>query len=122
MDCWTTTSICTFPLREEIEQVEEINPTAGLAPVCRGPRLLVIYPHLMMRIYLVYATREPPKMAQFHWFAISGYWAISHDLDLKLGILRDGCLVTLLKTNKPLIRKNNPGRKCYLVYFWSVQL
>ena len=28
---------------------------------------------------LVYATREPPKMAQFDWFAISGYWAISHD-------------------------------------------
>ena len=25
------------------------------------------------------ATREPPKMGQFDWFAISGYWAISHD-------------------------------------------
>ena len=25
---------------------------------------------------LVYATREPPKMAQFDWFAISVYWAI----------------------------------------------
>ena len=25
---------------------------------------------------LVYATHEPPKMAQFHWFAISGYLTI----------------------------------------------
>ena len=24
---------------------------------------------------LVYATREPPIMAQFDWFAISGNWA-----------------------------------------------
>ena len=40
-----------------------------------------------IRKALVYATREPPKMAQFDWFAISGYWAISRDRDLKLGIL-----------------------------------
>ena len=38
---------------------------------------------MMMMIYayihLVYATREPPKMAQFDWFTFSGYWAICHD-------------------------------------------
>ena len=28
---------------------------------------------------IVYATREPPKMVRFDWFAISGYWVISHD-------------------------------------------
>ena len=50
-------------------------------------------------------------MAQFDWLVISEYWAISHDLDLKHGILfssrnvaRDGCLVTLMKTNKPPIK------------------
>ena len=26
---------------------------------------------------LVYTTRESPKMAQFDWFAISGYCAVS---------------------------------------------
>ena len=42
-----------------------------------------------VRVYpeLVHATREPTKMAQFDWFAISGYWAISRDRDLKLGML-----------------------------------
>ena len=30
-------------------------------------------------VVLVYATREPPKMVQFDWFAISGYRAMSHD-------------------------------------------
>ena len=30
-------------------------------------------------ISLLNATREPPEMAQFDWFAISGYGAIYHD-------------------------------------------
>ena len=59
----------------------------------------------MLYIELAYATREPPKMAQFDWFAISGYWAISYDCD------RDGRLVTLIKTNKPLIKTNKSRQK-----------
>ena len=50
-------------------------------------------------------------MNQFDWFAISGYWAISRDPDLKLRILlslqnvsRDSRLFTLIKTNTPLIK------------------
>ena len=55
--------------------------------------------HLFFNIYkdLVNDTREPPKIAQFDWFSISGYWTISQDRDLKLGILRDGRLVTVIK-------------------------
>ena len=63
--------------------------------VGNSPRLIMCY------LELVYVTREPSKMAQFDWLAISGYWAISHDCDLKRGILlssRDGHLGTLIKT------------------------
>ena len=39
------------------------------------------------------------QMAQFDWFVILGYWTISHDEDLKLGILCDSRLIKLMKTN-----------------------
>ena len=40
--------------------------------------IYILYINIYIYIYLLYATREPPKMAQFDWCAISGYWAISH--------------------------------------------
>ena len=66
---------------------------------------LVLYLYIILNIILyiivlVYATREPPKMAQFNWFAISGYWAIAHDWDLKLGILLINANKNKLTANK----------------------
>ena len=43
--------------------------------------------HTYIHTYLAYATRKPPKMAQFDQLAVQGYCAISRDGDLKLGIL-----------------------------------
>ena len=31
-----------------------------------------LFIRICIHLYLVYTTREPPKMAQFDWFAISG--------------------------------------------------
>ena len=59
-----------------------------------------IYIIIYIYIYLVYATREPPKLVRFDRFAISGYRAISNAKDLKLGILfssQNVRLVTLIK-------------------------
>ena len=60
-------------------------------------------------------------MAQFDWFAISGYWAISQYIDLgyqtsqdiKLGILfsLQNVRLRLIKKNKPLIKTNKSLQK-----------
>ena len=41
--------------------------------------VILYYVDIYILYYLVYATREHPKMAQFDWFSISGYSAISGD-------------------------------------------
>ena len=51
---------------------------------------------------LVYATREPPKMAQFDWFNIQSNI---------LFCSRDGRHVTLIKTNETLIKTNKSRQK-----------
>ena len=55
-------------------------------------------PILMHICNLVYGTREPPMMAQFGWLANSGYWAKSHDWDLKLWILYIFAMSTYIVT------------------------
>ena len=76
-------------------------------------------------IYLVCATHAPPKTTQFDWFTISVYWAISRDWDLKLRILFSSQNVVSAHWWKPINRKYkqiNPGKTCYRVYFWSVDV
>ena len=52
-----------------------------------------------------------------------GKLGISHDWDLKLGILRDGRLVTLIKTKKPPIKTNKSAPKSVILFiFRSVHL
>ena len=69
-----------------------------------------------------YATREPPKMSQFDLFAISGYWAISHDRDLNLRIWFSS-QNSLFRSSRHANKKKNAAnkeikkRKLYCIIF-----